>query len=182
MNKTQFDHLTRVLGNGVSRRGMLRSLAGGGLTLGLVGWTDGHDAAAKTCQKIDDKKKRKACLKKARGTTASLPVGDPPPPPASDLPVPSPPPPPPPPLLCPSGTFAFAGRCAPNCGEACTTKGGTCLITFEFVGFCFPNITSCAAVPTTCSSHDECGAQELCGVVACGPADGPANRCVPFLV
>jgi len=51
------------------------------------------------------------------------------------------------------------------------------LTTFDFVEFCFPNITSCAAVPKTCISNADCAAQELCALTTCAPQ----NRCVPFL-
>jgi hypothetical protein len=163
MHDTAFDHLARAMGDAVSRRGLLRALAGGGLTLGLVGWTAGHDAAAKSCKKIKDKKKRKKCLAKATSPTAQLPA------------------PPPPPVACPSGTFALAGRCAPTCGQPCLDSGGVCLDTLEGFLVCAPFFTSCAAIPKVCSSHADCGAQEFCTTSLCGPNQSSENRCATFL-
>jgi hypothetical protein len=163
MHDTAFDHLTRAMGAGSSRRGLMRALAGGGLTLGLLGWTAGHDVAAKSCKKIKDKKKRRACRKKAQGATGQLPA------------------PPPPPVACPSGTFALAGRCAPTCGQPCQDRGGVCATTFEDLLFCAPNLTSCASIPTVCGSHADCGSREFCTPVLCGPNQSVQNRCAPFL-
>src|SRR5688500_6787932 len=81
MHDTAFDHLARAMRARPSRRGLLRALAGGGLTLGLLGVTAVPDAAAKNCKKVKDKKKRKKCSAKATGATAQPPAGDPPPPP-----------------------------------------------------------------------------------------------------
>src|SRR5215212_8216542 len=74
MHDTAFDSLTKSIGAGVSRRGTLRALAGGGLSLGLFGRTTVPDAAAKNCKKIKDKKKRKACRKKDSGAKAQVPA------------------------------------------------------------------------------------------------------------
>ena len=73
MHDRAFDHLTKSIGAGVSRRGLLRALGGGGLSLGLLGRTAVPDAVAKNCKKIKDKKKRKACRKKATDATAQVP-------------------------------------------------------------------------------------------------------------
>jgi hypothetical protein len=163
MHDTTFDQLTKSIGDGVSRRGLLRALAGGGLTVGLLGWTAVPDAAAKSCKKIKDKKKRRACRKKAQGATGQLPA------------------PPPPPVACPSGTFALAGRCAPTCGQGCADRGGTCAGAFDGFQFCALNIGSCAAIPKVCSSHADCTAQEFCSFAGCGPNDEVVKRCVPIL-
>ena len=165
MHDTAFDTLARTMGNGVSRRGLLRALGGGGLSLGLLGRTAVPDAVAKNCKKITDKKKRKKCFAKAQGTTAPVPA----------------PAPAPAPITCPSGTFVLAGRCAPNCGQTCQAKAGTCATTFEGFPFCAPDITSCAAVPKVCSSHADCGAQEFCTLTSCGPNQSIENRCLPLL-
>lgn len=72
MDSDRFDALTRSLASAGSRRQAVRGLAAaaaallGGLGLGL----DRDDAAAhnllKRCRKIEDKKKRAACIKKAK--------------------------------------------------------------------------------------------------------------------
>ena len=165
MQDTAFDHLSRVMGAEVSRRSMLRALTGGGLSLGLLGWTAGHDAAAKSCKQIKDKKKRKKCFANAQGTTAPLPA----------------PAPAPAPITCPSGTFVLAGRCAPVCAQVCFDRGGICAETFDGFQFCAPNIASCAAVPKVCSSHADCTAQEFCSLAGCGPNSEIENRCAPIL-
>jgi hypothetical protein len=66
MEGSRFDALTRELAPSGSRRRALAALFSG--ALGLVG-ARFHDAAAKNCKKIKNKKKRKACLAKARGCT-----------------------------------------------------------------------------------------------------------------
>jgi hypothetical protein len=74
MTTHRVDALARSLTTSRSRRSALGGLLLG--TVGLLGWADTQEAAAKTCKKIKDKKKRKACQKKATGTTDQLP-GDP---------------------------------------------------------------------------------------------------------
>jgi len=143
---------------------MLRALGGGGLSLGLLGWTAGHEAAAKSCKQIKDKKKRKKCFAKAQGTTAPVPA----------------PAPAPAPITCPSGTFVLAGRCAPVCAQVCFDRGGICAQTFDVFQFCAPDVT-CAAVPKVCSSHADCAAQEFCSLAGCGPNSEIENRCAPIL-
>jgi hypothetical protein len=61
MDADRFDSLTRALTEARTRRGTLAALLGG--TLGLRGLAD---VDAKNCKKIGNKKKRKACLKKAK--------------------------------------------------------------------------------------------------------------------
>jgi len=76
MDAHRVDSLASALAAAGSRRGLLGGLLLG--TVGLVGWADTHEAAAKSCKKIKDKKKRKKCLQRAQGTAAQLPAGDPP--------------------------------------------------------------------------------------------------------
>jgi hypothetical protein len=76
MDADRFDTLTRTLTEARSRRGTLASLLGG--TLGLLGLAD---ATAKNCKKIENKKKRKACVKKAKNKKKQdcgdlIPCGD----------------------------------------------------------------------------------------------------------
>ena len=52
MDPARFDTLTRSLIDLRSRRGALAALLGG--TLGLLGWSDARDAAAKNCKKIEE--------------------------------------------------------------------------------------------------------------------------------
>jgi hypothetical protein len=75
LDANRFDSLTRSLGTIRSRRGALGGLLVG--TLWLLGCADPKVAAAKNCKKIDDKKKRKECLKKAKGATNQDPVSPP---------------------------------------------------------------------------------------------------------
>ena len=74
MHARRVNPLAQALAAAGSRRGVLGGLLIG--TVGLLGWANTPEAAAKTCKKIKDKKKRKACRKKATGTTGQLP-GDP---------------------------------------------------------------------------------------------------------
>ena len=85
------------------------------------------------------------------------------------------------PLVCSSGTFVVAGRCAPSCGTTCEAKTGICGQTIDGFLYCAARIQSCAAIPRDCRSHADCAAQEVCALAACGPADSLVNRCVPFL-
>ena len=78
MDVDRFDRLTRSLAIAGPRRGVLSGLLVGAVS--LLGWSKAQDAVAKDCKKIKDKKKRKACQKKAQGTTAQPPASDPPPP------------------------------------------------------------------------------------------------------
>jgi hypothetical protein len=65
MDPDRFDALSRALSAVGSRRGALASVLAGALAL-----VDGQEAAAskslKQCKKIDDKKRRKRCIKKAK--------------------------------------------------------------------------------------------------------------------
>src|SRR5215212_10740275 len=90
MDGSRFDTLARTVAAAGSRRFALRGLVAGVLT--LVGGRQTQDAAAKSvkqCKKIDDKKKRQKCLKKAKQQTipTSIPTGGtvvvPPPPTAT---------------------------------------------------------------------------------------------------
>ena len=175
MESTTFDVLTQTFAIRHSRRGMTRLL--GGLALGgplaLLGLSKAEAKCRKKCGPCKRCKKGK-CKPRPAGTVCAGGTCQ------GGACVPTTPPPPP--LICPSGTFALAGRCVPGCGEACTAKGGDCIQTFDLVQFCYPRaITSCTAVPTTCTSHADCGAQEFCTLTACGPNDTIANRCMPFL-
>lgn len=65
MNQPRIDVVTRTLSRLPSRRDVLRGLAAAGLGLGTLRLVDAsNDAAAKTCKKIKDKRKRKRCLRK----------------------------------------------------------------------------------------------------------------------
>jgi hypothetical protein len=179
MDNEAFDSVARSLGTAgsgsTSRRGMTRLL--GGLALGaplaLLGMPS-VDANEAKC-----KKKCGPCKRCKKGTCKAKPAGSacaggtcqggrcvP----AND---------PPPPLVCPSGTFTIAGRCAPTCGPACAARGGACAVTIEGFTYCAPNIAACTAVPQACGSHAGCGAQELCAGIGCD--NTVVNRCIPFL-
>src|SRR5215213_200728 len=102
MDGSRFDTLAKTLAASGSRRVALRGLVAGVLT--LVGGHQTQDAVAaksvKQCKKIDDKKKRQKCLKKARQQTiptdipTAIPTGGT---------VVSPPPPAPTPATCSDG-------------------------------------------------------------------------------
>src|SRR5215216_3795637 len=70
MDPNWFASFTQSLHDPRSRRGAFAALGGG--TLGLLGLAD---TAAKNCKKIQDKKKRKKCLAKAKDTTNPTPPG-----------------------------------------------------------------------------------------------------------
>src|SRR5688572_2425052 len=96
--------------------------------------------------------------------------------------VASSPPPPvptdPEPGTCPAGTFRLEDRCARGCDAGCV--GGVCMTTVEDVPFCAPVIASCADIPTKCTSHEQCGAQEFCAPIGfCRSTDPVISRCVP---
>ena len=165
MDGTRFDSLTRSLTDARSRRGVLSSLLVG--TLGLVGWFDSQEAAAKNCKQIKDKKKRKKCLKKGQGAPSQAldasPSGDPAPPP--------PPPPPGPCIPACAGKVCGADGCGGSCGIACTggkiCPNGVCVCpsgTEECGGGCVP---LCAATEMRTAA---CGCCRLTGQ-SCG-ADG----------
>jgi hypothetical protein len=73
MDADRLDSLARSLARSGRRRTLLCLLTGG--ALGLAGWPHADDAAAhntlKKCKKIEDKKKRKACIKKAKKHNAT---------------------------------------------------------------------------------------------------------------
>ena len=160
MHETVFDHLSRSMGAGVSRREMVRVVAGGALSLGL-----GHlaldDADAKKHGRHRKKRRRRA----DDGSTSDL---------APTPPVPSDPGP----VTCPAGTFRLEDRCARGCDAGCA--GGACFTTIEDVPFCGPVLDSCAAIPIGCSSHEQCGAQEFCAATFCFTGDVLSSRCVPI--
>ena len=69
MDHSDFDALVRSFAKGSSsRRGALRVLAAG--ALGLLAWSEGGTSEARKtrnrCRKIEDKQKRKKCLKQAK--------------------------------------------------------------------------------------------------------------------
>ncbi len=68
MDGERFDAMTRALGAGASRRRVLAGLLAG--TVGLLGLVGPEDAAAhnarRRCQKIEDRKRRRDCLRDAR--------------------------------------------------------------------------------------------------------------------
>ena len=68
MDGIRFDTLTRAFTPAGSRRGALALLLSA--TLGQLGWSTAQDAGARNCKKINNKKKRKKCLKKAKGCAA----------------------------------------------------------------------------------------------------------------
>ena len=160
MDETVVDRLSRSVGAGVSRRGMVRAIAGGALALGL-----GHlaldDADAKKHGKHHKKRRRRA----DDASTTDL---------APTPPVPSDPGP----VTCPAGTFGLEDRCALSCDTGCL--GGACFTTIEDVPFCGPVLDSCAAIPTECSSHEQCGAQEFCTATPCITGEAFTSRCVPI--
>ena len=85
MHARRVNPLAQALAAAGSRRGVLSGLFIG--TVGLLGWADTPEAAAKSCKKIKDKKKRKKCLQKAQGTTAPLPAPVPAPSPVATGPA-----------------------------------------------------------------------------------------------
>ena len=161
MHETVFDHLSRSMGAGVSRRKMVRVVAGGALSLGL-----GHlaldDVDAKKHGRRRNKRKRRA---DDRSTSGLVPI-----PPGPTDPEPG---------TCPAGTFGLAGRCARGCDAGCA--GGVCMTTIEDVTFCAPVIADCADIPTKCTSHEQCGAQEFCApTFLCRTTDPVNSRCLPI--
>ena len=180
MENDAFDSLTRSLTASLTgrttRRGITRLL--GGLALGgplaLLGLSEAEAKCKKPygpCQRC----KKGKCKPKPAGTVCTggtcqrgvcIPAAAPAPPPS--------------PLICPSGTFAVAGRCAPNCGQTCEAKAGVCATTVEGFPYCAPK-ASCPAVPKTCDSHADCAVQEFCTQAGCGPNAELVTRCVPFL-
>jgi hypothetical protein len=184
MDDARFDSLTRALSTAGSRRAMGLILPG---VLALLAWSGAQDAAAKSCRKIKDKKKRKKCLAQA-----------------------VPPPPVPPPtvctptcagkvcgddgcggvcgLACPAGEACVAGRCTcpvgtERCGADCVALcPGAGLRNPETCGCCMPNQSLYCAVgsPSSCCSGN-CfayggGVPNLCiGRSDGGPCDFPAQ-------
>ena len=182
MDHQAFDGLTRSLTasltGSTTRRGITRLL--GGLALGgplaLLGLGEAGATCTKKCGPCKRCKKGKCKGKKPDGTACTGGTCQR----GVCIPAAVQAPPPPSPLICPSGTFAVAGRCAPNCGQTCEAKAGVCATTFEGFPYCAPK-ASCPAVPKTCSSHADCAAQEFCTQAGCGPNAELVTRCVPFL-
>ena len=187
MHDTAFDSLTRAIGTGVSRRGMLRAVAGGGLSVGLLGWTAEQSAAAKNCKKIKDKKKRKKCFAKAQGTTAQLPAPPPSPGCVPESPV----------TTCNGrcGTFPNScgqfvtcpactdgqqclsnGSCATVCSAALSCRSGCeCSPSVEGPSHCRPFPLTCEQAPQSCTRTAECPLNHQCQETGCG-----STRCVPL--
>jgi hypothetical protein len=174
MDTRTFDTATRSLSTAgarsTSRRGMTRLLGGLvlGALLGLLGLQGVDAKCRKKCGPCQRCKKGKCKPKSAGATCAGGACQG-----GTCVPTPTPP------LVCPSGTFTVAGRCAPNCGAPCDARGGVCASTFDGFTYCVPNIASCSAIPQGCNTHAECGAQELCALVGCDNA--VVNRCIPLL-
>ena len=110
MDGQQFDDLARAWVEGSApRRNALRFLVGG--ALGLLGWHSLEEAAAhdtlKKCKKIKDKKKKKACIKKAKKHADQH---------AKETPLCGG-------LTCPEGQV-----CCPDkkCGRTCCANGRAC--------------------------------------------------------
>lgn len=99
MDADRFDAITRSLFRSRSRRDAVASLLGS--SVGMLGWVDAQDAAAKNCKKIKNKKKRKKCLAKAKAAT------------------------------CGSVTCAEGQVCCPDkrCGRTCCANGRACNVT-----------------------------------------------------
>lgn len=176
MDTRTFDTVTRSLipagSSSTSRRGMIRLLGGLalGAPLGLLGLQSVDAKCRKKCGPCK-RCKRGTCKPKPAGTACAGGTCQ------GGICVPAATPP----LVCPSGTFAVAERCAPNCGAPCEARGGVCAVTIEGFTTCVPDIAACTAIPQACSAHAECGAQELCAQVGCGPNNTIENRCVPLL-
>jgi hypothetical protein len=151
MDPNRFDTLARSLTAARSRRAAVGVAIGS--ALGLLGVhmepVEAHDLLTK-CRKIDDKKKKRACIKKARAHDATHIV------------TPSPPPPPAPPTCTPD---CSGGR---DCGSnGCT--GGSC-------GTCSGTDISCGGGGTA----GVCGGwASVCppGTTYCDLFNGTSKRC-----
>src|SRR5918993_616698 len=168
MDGSRFDSLAKTLAAAGSRRQVL-----GGLlvaSLALVGGSAPEEATAKSikqCKKIDNKKKRKQCLKKAKqtnttqtplpGTSTPLPdTGSPLPP--NGTPV-GPPPPAQIPATCndgvKNGSESDVDCGGPDCLRCATAK--SCVGQRDCgSAFCVNNIC------TACTTSPQCGAGCSC--------------------
>jgi hypothetical protein len=147
MDGTRFDDLTRSLASTPSRRTVARLLVGSALgLLGSVGGaeTEAHNALTK-CKKIDNKRKRKHCLRRARAHNAEhnaeLEFPGTCTPEQEDL--------------CQNGDFAAA-----NCND---TPGCSCYTTARGARFCGTDAASFDPDPGAgCQKNADCGPGAAC--------------------
>ena len=182
MKSKQFDALTRALS---SRRSVLA-----GTVLALLGFTGAGDVRAHNsvaaCRRIDDPRKRRRCLRRARAhnrkqhscrpqptaVTCSLRCG-----PVRNncgrvlnCSCPAD-------MVCqPNGT---CGRICPSAGEAIGCPPGChCAVAAVEGGTrCIPaTITQCPQVPIVCVSTTDCPLGHYCSEPIC---EGGTSRCIP---
>lgn len=183
MDTKQFDALTRALS---TRRTALAGLAGGlAALLGLAAPDEvtAHNPAP-ACRKLKDRKRRRACLRRARAhnrTHQCRPL--------------------PPAVVCASVrrcdgvavdncgrlincTCPLGKTCLPNgsCAQACvgdTPCSPGCLCSAESsvegVRPCISTPQPCEVIPQACTSTAECPVGRFCREVGC---DGLTKRCV----
>ena len=156
MDGPRFDTFTRSLTAARSRRAAVGVALGS--ALGLLGvhpeQAEAHNPLKK-CKKINDKQKRRACIKKAKKHNATHTVAAP----------------------APTGTAA----CTPNCsggrncgGDGCSGSCGSCSGTETCggggaAGVCGCTPTTCAAQGKNCGTiADGCGGTPDCGTCGTG--------------
>jgi hypothetical protein len=162
MDGDRFDQLLRSLAERPSRRAALRLLVGsilGNLVLLTVTETEAHDKLKK-CKKIDDKDKRKKCVKKAKKHNATHTTQ---------------------PSACATGLPRCGGDCCPTalanasveCGEGFDGNGNA---GFGCTYTCHPGWEDCdgnyqnGCETQVATDPNNCG---LCGRTCNGHPDGP---------
>ena len=173
MDAGRFETLLRSLAGSPSRRGAVRLLAGLILGSPLALASSGADAhnKLKKCKKLEDKGKRKKCVKKAKAHNASHTT------PAS-----------PPCVSNCAGKVCGDDGCGGSCGVACaggkSCQGGTCACLSgqtDCGGVCVTTSTdprNCGACGKRCQLNATCNA----GVCACVQSGCPVSvaSCCPL--
>ena len=159
MDGERFDAMAKALAAGPTRRRFLLGLLGGGLgLLGLLGPEDAgaHDAL-RACRKIEDRKRRRRCIRRARQhNLAHQPAG-----------------------TCTATTEDVCQELdyvAANCNN---TRGCSCTTTTAGTRFCGEDLSSFCAPGGDCQTDADCGGGgAVCAkkLAACGGC--PNNFCI----